>query len=46
MPRNEHLVLCGGLVQPRGGRASIVNLNLYGAAPNVRLRITDIAGGL
>src|SRR5947207_3367129 len=43
MPRNEHLVLCGGLVQPRGGRASIVNLNLYGAAPNVRLRITDIS---
>ena len=43
MPRHEHLVLCGGLVQPRGGRASVVNLNLYGAAPNVRLRITDIS---
>jgi hypothetical protein len=36
-------VLCGGLVQPRAGRASVVNLNLYGTAPNVRLRMSDIS---
>jgi hypothetical protein len=43
MPRHEHLVLCGGLVQPRAGHASVVNLNLYGTAPNVRLRMSDIS---
>jgi hypothetical protein len=43
MPRHEHLLLCGGLDQSRGGSASGVNLNLHGASPNVHLRITDIS---
>jgi hypothetical protein len=43
MPRNEHLVLCGGLDRPRKGSVSGVNLNLHGTSPNVRLRIADIS---
>jgi hypothetical protein len=43
MPRHEHLVLCGGPDEPRGGSVSRVNLNLHGASPNVHLRITDIS---
>ena len=43
MPRNEHLVLCGGLDRPRKGSGSGVNLNLHGTSPNVRLRIADIS---
>jgi 7-cyano-7-deazaguanine synthase in queuosine biosynthesis len=43
MPRNEHLVLCGGLVGPRKGSASSLSLNLHGTSPNVHLRISDIS---
>src|SRR5438067_552734 len=43
MPKHEHLVLCGGIGQPPGDRASVVNLNLHGPSPNVHLRITDIS---
>src|SRR4051812_39395157 len=42
MPRAEHLVLCGG-VERQKGRAAALKLNLHGAEPNVRLRISDIS---
>src|SRR5512132_4420094 len=43
MPRNEHLVLCGGLDVPRKGRASSLSLKLHGTSANVRLQISDIS---
>jgi 7-cyano-7-deazaguanine synthase in queuosine biosynthesis len=43
MPRNEYLVLCGGLDRPPKASKSTVCLNLHSASPNVRLRITDIS---
>src|SRR5216684_1577854 len=43
MPRNEHLVLCGGLDRPRKGNVSRLDLNLHGTSPNVRLQIADIS---
>jgi hypothetical protein len=43
MPRNEHLVLCGGLDVPRKGSASSLSLNLHVTSANVHLRISDIS---
>ncbi len=43
MPRNEHLVLCGGVEGPREGSASSLSLNLHGTSANVRLQIADIS---
>ena len=41
MPKNEHLVLCGGLARLRKGGVPSLDLNLHGASPNVRLQIAD-----
>jgi hypothetical protein len=43
MPKDEHLVLCGGVNQSRGAGQRTLRLNLHGSAPNVRLHITDIS---
>jgi hypothetical protein len=43
MPKNEHLILCGGLARLRKGGVPSLDLNLHGASPNVRLQIADIA---
>jgi len=43
MPKNVHLVLCGGLARLGKGGVPSLDLNLHGASPNVRLQITDIA---
>lgn len=43
MPRNEHLVLCGGSVGPPKGSKSSLSLNLHGNSANVRLQIADIS---
>ncbi len=43
MPRNEHLVLCGGVEGPREGSASRLTLNLHGTSANVHLQIADIS---
>ena len=43
MPRNEHLVLCGGVQQPRGAETSSLRLDLHGSSANVRLQIADIS---
>lgn len=43
MPRNEHLVLCGGVEEPRENDASSLSLNLHGTSANVRLQIADIS---
>ncbi len=43
MPRNEHLVLCGGLDVPRKGSVSSLSLSLHGTSPNLRLQIADIS---
>ena len=43
MPRNEHLVLCGGTTVSRLAGAKILELNLHGHAANVRLQIQDIS---
>ena len=43
MPRNEHLILCGGLLVSQRERISSLRLNLQGTSANVRLQITDIS---
>lgn len=43
MPRNEHLVLCGGVEKPLGGGIPSFRLDLHGKSANVRLRISDIS---
>ena len=43
MPRNERLVLCGGLEQPRKSGVTSLSLSLHGRSPNVRLQIADIS---
>ena len=42
MPRPEHLVLCGGVREARGGRVSS-QARPARRYPNVRLRISDIS---
>ena len=39
MPKNDRLVLCGGV----GGNASSLKLDLHGPSANVRLQISDIS---
>ena len=43
MPQNEHLVLCGGVVEPAAPGTSALNLNIYGESPNVTLKVHDIS---
>ncbi len=43
MPRNEHLVLCGGLDRAKKGTVSSLKLDLHGPSRNVRLQIGDIS---
>ena len=44
MPRNEHLVLCGGWpAAEQRGDENRLDLNLHGASANVRLEIEDIS---
>ena len=43
MPRNERLVLCGGLDGPRKSGVSSLSLSLHGRSPNLRLQIADIS---
>ncbi|MEJ0019744.1 MAG: 7-cyano-7-deazaguanine synthase [Acetobacteraceae bacterium] len=41
MPKNEHLILCGGASAPDKAGTRLL-LNLHGPSPNVRLKISDI----
>ncbi len=43
MPKNEHLILCGGVEEPQEAVASSLSLNLHGTSANVLLRIEDIS---
>ncbi|MBW7997805.1 MAG: hypothetical protein FVQ81_14785 [Candidatus Glassbacteria bacterium] len=43
MPKNEHLVLCGGVEEPREADASRLSLSLHGRSANIWLQITDIS---
>ena len=43
MPRHEQLVLCGGVRRHRQAGQSIVELDLHGRAPNVKLNVEDLS---
>ena len=43
MPRNRHLVLCGGVEERKEPDASCLSLSLHGSSANVRLQIADIS---